>query len=173
MKTFEVDAECEVCGGTGLYIGMGESGGAAVICGRCKGKGHYLHTLNWNEFSGRKVKKGVKRVYETNPGIGIGEGPDRKGNIYKLEDFGGMPYSDWKEGKPFPPKSENRNYTCPAWWYQSANYELKPRWDECIFGGTFSSCKHFGAKQKCWKKWDKEYGQENTSSSENGEEKHK
>jgi len=71
-----------------------------------------------------------------------------------------MPYKDWLSGKPFLRGMENRKFTCPAWWYQSANYELKPSWDDnhrhCGFG-SFSACKYFPQKEGCWEKWDKEH----------------
>jgi hypothetical protein len=67
-----------------------------------------------------------------------------------------MPFKEWEAGLPFPPKSENRAYTCPAWWYQSENYKLKPEWETCPGIGLFSSCKHFCTKEKCWERWDKE-----------------
>jgi len=54
--------------------------------------------------------------------------------------------------------SENRLFTCPAWWYQSADYEKKPRWKECLVCGSFSSCNSFVEKEKCWKRWDVEFG---------------
>jgi hypothetical protein len=49
-----------------------------------------------------------------------------------------------------------RKYTCPAWWYQSADYKKKPNWKECLACGSFSSCKHFSIKQNCWDRFDKE-----------------
>jgi hypothetical protein len=49
-----------------------------------------------------------------------------------------------------------RNYTCPAWWYQSADYTKKPEWEECIACGSFSECKNFSNKEKCWEKFDAE-----------------
>jgi hypothetical protein len=144
-------AECTDCGATGLYVGFGERDGAAVVCGRCGGTG--CVTKTWTEFSKKKGRRRVKRVYKTNPGINIGE----KEGVCTLEDFGGMPYKDWAKGKPFPPKSENRKYTCPHWWYQGANYNLIPKWNECSnFGGYFSDCPNFKSKNKCWEKWDKE-----------------
>jgi hypothetical protein len=88
---------------------------------------------------------------QVNPGIVLG-GP--KGKF----DFGGMSYKDWSDGKLFLPKSEMREFTCPAWWYQIADYSKKPRWDGCIHVGSFSGCKHFGQKCECWERWDKEFG---------------
>jgi len=151
MKKIEFDEKCPSCSGTGLYIGMGERDGAAVVCYTCDGTGKYHFIHEYDEFENRINNPKAKRVYETNPGICVGEG-----NNCKLEDFGGMPYSDWIKNKKFPNKSEMRKYTCPAWWYQSANYKLKPDWKECLACGSFSSCKHFGNKEKCWERFDSE-----------------
>jgi hypothetical protein len=106
----------------------------------------------YEPFVDRAEPSGVVRVYEVNPGIVIGTG-----NGHKLEDFGGMPVKQWKPGLRFEPGRENRKFTCPAWWYQSANYKLKPEWDECneTLGGSFSNCKHFCNKAKCWARFDK------------------
>ena len=35
----EFDCECESCKGTGLYVGMAEREGSAVVCHTCKGTG--------------------------------------------------------------------------------------------------------------------------------------
>ena len=93
-------------------------------------------------------------MYEINPGIVIGEG-----NGHRLEDFVEMSFEEWKKGKPFLPGMENREYTCPAWWYQNADHKKEPNWDECweSLGSTFSNCKHFSAKEKCRQRWDKEF----------------
>jgi hypothetical protein len=151
MKTFAVNIVCRSCKGTGLYVGMGERSGAAVICHTCKGTGCEKFQIEYEPFTVRKDIRGIRRVYKTNPGICIGDG-----NGHTLEEFGGMPFKEWEAGLPFPSKSENRMYTCPAWWYQQENYKLKPDWETCIGMGSFSSCKHFSTKAKCWKRWDKE-----------------
>lgn len=150
MDQIKVKHECTSCDGTGLYSGMGESAHAAVVCSQCKGKG-------WQEsifepFTGRKEKPGIKRVYQANPGIKIGEG-----NGHKLEDFGGMPLADWVAGRPFERGMENRAYTCPRWWEQCTPGPM-PEWNECdnCLGSSFSRCSHFGEKAKCWERWDKE-----------------
>jgi hypothetical protein len=148
-----IDRACYACRATGLYVGIAERDGAAVVCYRCKGSGCERVITEWDDFEGRQSRPEVTRVYQVNPGIVIGVG---KGREFDLEDFGGMPADDWRDGKPFPPGSENRNWTCPAWWYQSADYEKKPNWDECGFG-AFSSCKHFPEKSKCWARWDAEH----------------
>jgi len=149
MKVIEFYQECKPCEGTGLYSGMGEGKDCGVVCHNCKGTGRYKFKHSYNEFTGRKPKD-VKHVYETNPGISVGEG-----NGHLFRDFGGMPYEEWQKTGQFPPKSENRMYTCPSWWYQSANYDLKPDWKECGYG-AFSNCEHFCNKHKCWDRFDAE-----------------
>jgi hypothetical protein len=155
-KTIEFDEECPSCRGTGLYVGFAEKDGFAVVCHTCDGTGkhHFEHT--YNEFTYRKDVQGVKRVLETNPGIGIGIGTTEEGEILTFESFGGMPYLEWVAGLPFPKGSEMRNYICPAWWYQGADYKQKPDWNECRGVGSFSSCKCFKTKEKCWERFDTE-----------------
>ena len=149
----EIDEKCKACKGTGLYVGLGESDGAAVVCNICKGTGcHYLR-IEYEDFTSRVRVKNIERVYQINPGIVIG-----KGNKFSLSEFGGMKFSDWEKGKPFPVKSENRKYTCPCWWYQNVDYDKKPDWEECFssLGSSFSNCRYFKEKDKCWERWDKE-----------------
>ena len=118
----EFDEECQSCGGTGLYVGLAERDGAAVVCAKCKGTGCFHFKHEYVEFTERKEHEDVLQVYEANPGIYIGVASGK----YALSDFGGMPYSHWGRGEPFPKESENRLLTCPAWWYQNADYKRKP-----------------------------------------------
>lgn len=145
------DTVCETCDGSGLYCGMAEKRGAAVVCSYCNGTGKVDIEISYRKFKEKKILDGIERVYETNPGIGIGS-TER----YQLSDFGGMPYDEWFNGGSFPKRSEMRNFSCPAWWYQCANYELKPDWDECVGCGSFSGCENFITKWKCWDRFDKE-----------------
>lgn len=144
--TWKQKAKCKSCNGTGIYRGLGEKGSVGVVCYKCKGKGEVELKIEWEDFEGKIKEKDIERVAEVNPGIIINEDPK----------FGGMNYDDWFKGKPFPLGSENRNFTCPAWWYQTANYKLKPNWPECAWGGSFSTCKNFKQKNRCWEKWDRE-----------------
>lgn len=148
----EIDEKCKACKGTGLYSGMGESKDSAVVCHTCKGTGchHFVH--EYEDFVARVPADKIKHVYETNPGIKVGNGGG-----YSFSDFGGMPYEDWAQGKPFLPGMENRKFTCPAWWYQSADYKQKPDWcHEFGFSfGSFTSCKQFPNKSSCWERFDK------------------
>lgn len=142
--------ECRSCNGTGLFQGMAERDGFAVICHKCDGTGAFKFVHEYQPFEKRKPKKGVLRVLQVNPGICLSTG-----NGHGIEAFGGISHSEWESGKPFPAGSEMRNFTCPAWWYQSANYELRPEWSECGFG-AFRSCKYFVVKAKCWDRFDAE-----------------
>lgn len=151
----EVDEKCPSCKGTGLYVGLTEHGDSAVVCHTCKGTGchHFVH--EYDEFAGRITRLKVYHVIETNPGVVVGVGGNSQ---YTLQDFGGMPYADWLAGKPFTQGMEMRQFTCPAWWYQAADYGKKPEWDKCdaTLGGTFSSCTHFRDKSQCWAQFDVE-----------------
>lgn len=149
-KEIRIKHECGSCGGTGLYVGMAERDGAAVVCGRCKGKGWQESVFQ--EFTGRKERKGVLRVFEANVGIVIGEGDG-----IKLSDFGGMPLADWISGKRFESGTENRAYACPRQWTQCAGGPM-PAWDKCYscLGRTFKNCAHFDDKATCWAQWDHE-----------------
>lgn len=148
----EFDEECSACKGTGVFQGMAERDGFAVVCHKCggTGKSHFIH--EYQEFTGRKEREGITNILQTNPGIMVGKGVG-------LE-FGGISYEQWKIDGKFPKGSEMRNFTCPAWWYQSADYKKKPKWDRCIICGSFSNCKYFEDKSKCWELWDKEYKEE-------------
>lgn len=150
-KRFSVREVCTSCGGTGLYCGMAEGEGAAVVCSTCKGSGCHVYVHEYKDFVQRTKRKGVKWVYEINPGIGVGQGQG-----LSFSDFGGMPFEAWWEGAPFSPGSEMRKYTCPAWWYQSADYKKKPNWDECVGCGAFVNCRHFKDKVKCWARFEAE-----------------
>ena len=58
----EIQTECPACHGTGLYQGMCEQDGCAVVCTKCGGKGYT--TFQYNEFTGKKVKEGIKEFLE-------------------------------------------------------------------------------------------------------------
>lgn len=55
-----VKAECQSCSGTGLYSGMCEAEGTAVICRTCDGTG--CETIRYKPYAGRKRKRGIKTI---------------------------------------------------------------------------------------------------------------
>lgn len=164
----EFDCECESCKGTGVYVDLAERNGLAVVCHTCEGSGEVHRKITYRDFEGRKKRTDVQRVVQAkpdvvqaNPGIAVGTGIERNGKTeYELSDFGGLPYGQWLEGAPFPKGSEMRRFTCPAWWYQTADCDKKPDWRDgevvCRGIGSFSSCDHFCEKEKCWARWDRE-----------------
>jgi hypothetical protein len=152
-KTFEVKEVCKSCNGTGLYKGMGERDGFGVVCYTCKGTGCHEFTHHYEEFKFKMVRSDIQQVIQANPGIALGV--DEAQGL-TLKSFGGMSYKDWVNGRIFPKGSEMRAFVCPAWWYQTVNYEQKPGWKECTLGGTFSGCSSFFQKGICWKRFDHE-----------------
>jgi len=148
MKTIEFDEKCKSCKGTGIHVGFAEGCSYGVVCHDCDGTGKHHFKHEYEEFTTRIVKEYVETVIEVNPGIGLsGE-----------KNYGGMSYTDFLSGKKFVRGMEMREFVCPAWWYQSADYSKKPNWDTCFPSGAFPSCKHFSAKEKCWERFDKENG---------------
>lgn len=147
----EWQEECKSCQGTGLFVGYAEKNGAAVICNKCKGTGCEHFKKEFYSFVGKKQKSNVTHVYATNPGFRI--------NPKTIE--GGVTLEEWENDTSivFQPGNEIRTRTCPAWWYQSVNYKLKPNWKECNSVNKFTDCRKFNTKEKCWRKWDTEYNE--------------
>jgi len=62
-----IDMECRSCEGTGLYSGMCEPKGVAVVCHTCNGSG--CEKLSYKPFIGRKPRTDIicssfKRKYD-------------------------------------------------------------------------------------------------------------
>jgi len=151
MAKFEVDAECNACDGTGLYVGLAERDGAAIVCQRCKGTGKEHILIQYKPFVKRKKRSGIVRVFDVNTGYVIGNGPN-----CKLEDFGGMPVEEWEQGKPFPLGSEGRDYICPKRYVQSTGKSFD--YEKCSHsvGKRFEDCKFYVDKKECWRDYDKQ-----------------
>ena len=152
MSRIEFDELCKSCGGVGLYVGCCERDGIAVVCNTCNGTGkhHFIH--EYEEFTEKKIREDIERVIQTSTGVIVGKIND------DISWVGGMSYKDWFNGKKFEIGMEMRSRTCPAWYYQSVDYDRKPNWNECCSFGSFSSCVNFVDKHKCWERWDKEFG---------------
>ena len=58
-----IRTECGDCGGTGLYSGMCEGNGEAVICLGCQGTG--CKEVRYKPYSGRKGKRGIRTVRQS------------------------------------------------------------------------------------------------------------
>lgn len=101
MKKIELTIECPDCKGTGVYSGMGEGDGIAVVCYKCKGTGAYKYSYLYNDFTGRKEKEGIKRVYLKGYGYTLGLGKINFSNgIGEIDmDKEGVSYSEFLAGK--------------------------------------------------------------------------
>lgn len=56
-----VAAACSSCGASGLYSGMCEGKGSAVICLDCGGTG--CQTIEYQPYEGRRHKRGIKEIH--------------------------------------------------------------------------------------------------------------
>ena len=147
-QTISWTQQCADCKGIGLYQGMGEREGASVVCKSCRGTGEQHFTKEYEPFAGRRKPVGITQVYQTNPGIMLAN------DIVP----GGVSIEQWLEEPDSPQQAgaEMREHTCPAWWYQGANFSLQPQWSECRKSMKFSDCPSFAKKEKCWERWDRE-----------------
>ena len=59
----EIDFECKSCNGTGIYVGVCARDGAGGVCEFCHGTGCYTFIFCGKKFTGRKIRKDIKRVY--------------------------------------------------------------------------------------------------------------
>ena len=156
------EAECESCSGTGLYQGMCEKDGAAVICSCCKGTGRRTIEFTYNKFTGRKDLKVVERVYITAGGYGIcaQDITTKEGNTIKFSEAG-CSYRDWKNGvEPKPIEDLHCPYIHTSQRMQNQEHKAHSLYKTCCyeylgFGSSLASCKLFKSKDLCWKEYHK------------------
>ncbi|HME04481.1 MAG TPA: hypothetical protein VKG38_15785 [Solirubrobacteraceae bacterium] len=80
-QTLKIEVECESCDGTGLYRGMAEPPGVAVVCLNCDGTG--CVKLTFKSFHGLKKRRDVKTVQRSRGSfIGTGVGPAGRSITY-------------------------------------------------------------------------------------------
>jgi hypothetical protein len=152
MKTIEMEIECPACNGTGVYTGMAERGGAAVVCRQCKGTGAYQYKYSYNEFTGRKQRDDVKRVYKGGYGYVIATGIIAFGKTAVDMDKEGVSYSDFLSGEM---PSHTTTIACPMLADQGACHDIKGFVDECMelhggWIGNISQCNNQCNKADCW-----------------------
>jgi len=85
----KIKTECKSCRGTGLYRGMAEPEGVAVVCLTCKGTG--CAEIEYTPFTERKRRSDVRTVKQSRGSFIMSCGPVGCGVSY--EDFmrGRMP----------------------------------------------------------------------------------
>ncbi len=82
----KVNVECSACGGTGLYSGMCEGEGCAVICLGCSGSG--MATLTYKPFTHRKKMAGANELkISKSRGTFIGTGVGAVGASMSYAEF--------------------------------------------------------------------------------------
>ena len=87
----KVECQCDSCDGTGVYSGMCEGPGHAVVCLGCDGTGKTV--LTYKEFTGLKRAKGIKTVAASR-GRFLATGVGSKGES--------IPYAEFYAGKKKP-----------------------------------------------------------------------
>lgn len=152
MKT--VKAECSSCSGTGLYAGMAERDGAAVVCFQCKGTGR--KDITYTPFTARKRRTGITRVYKKGTSYVIAPKVIDFEGIGKIDlSKEGVTYEEWLSG--VNPK-HIRQLGCPMMTDQSACHGVDGFTDVCnkLNGGWLSiipTCKCEN-KSACWERFD-------------------
>ena len=160
MKEIKLKIECQSCRGTGVYKGMGERDGAAVICYKCKGTGCYDYVFNYTEFTERVPAKNINRVYLDGYGYCLSDKKAVTLDNGSYVDFPneGVSYEDFLKGKM--PK-HIKTMACPMMADQGACHDIKGFTEKCgkLNNGYVSfipSCKYSTKKKTCWERFDKE-----------------
>ena len=139
---FEVDIECQSCNGTGLYVGVCERDGCAVVCHTCNGSGMFHHKFKYKLFTGRKLCNKIERVFKNTCGyVHSAKDCTNQGRTIKFSE-GGIKYAEWLAGgQPKPMKS----LYCPKQWTnQQWSCEMHD------YGSLITECKQYLDKSKCW-----------------------
>ena len=84
-----IKAECSSCDGTGLYRGVAEKPGTAVVCLTCKGTG--CRDIDYTPFSSRKRRSDVREVLLSRGSFIFSCGPIGKPISYEEFLSGKMP----------------------------------------------------------------------------------
>ena len=154
MKKIEMLIECPSCEGTGVYVGMAERAGAAVVCTKCKGTGEYLFTYTYNDFTGRKTREDVQRVYLSGYGYVIApEVVNYKGAGEIDMSLEGVSYDEFLKGKM---PQHIKKLGCPMMADQGACHNIEGFTDRCnSFNDGWLSYIPRGANRPnaatCWK----------------------
>lgn len=156
-KVFKATIVCQSCGGTGLYSGMSERKGCAVICNDCDGTGREQFEFEYEVFKKRKGRKDIKRVFKDSCGYGScpNDYTTKEGRVIHYSK-GGCTYQEWVKGvKPLPVE----DLYCPMSWESqhiqnddNKHYKTlySPRCSPSLSCGCISDCKLFSDKAKCW-----------------------
>lgn len=144
-RSIDLQIRCQACDGTGLYVGMAERDGSAVVCSRCKGSGNYAYHFEYEPFVERTAPpEGVTRVHLA------------RGYVLspKHPDCSGIPVNEYEPGMVVP---ADEGLYCP-YLYTHQVWCAKPEKRHpdyepaapVLAGRYISSCKHWDSKAECW-----------------------
>ena len=153
----EIKIKCQSCKGSGLYVGIGERDGAAVVCSMCNGEGFVF--FKYEEFIGIEKREDVERVYIPSYGYVIAPKEidfKEHGKIDLRKE--GVSYEEWQSGKK--PK-HIKQLVCPMIADQGACHKIKGFFKECerlhgtcLLGVRPRTCNHLSKKEECWKRFE-------------------
>lgn len=159
MPKLELEIQCKSCQGTGLYQGVGEGKGTAVVCYDCKGTGKAHYSFQYEEFTGRKLRDDVERVYRRGSPYKLGLGKINFDDIGEIDmDHEGISYREFLNGDT--PK-HIKQLGCPMMVDQGACHEIKGFVETCneLNGGWINyipNCKNKKNILQCWKRFEEE-----------------
>jgi hypothetical protein len=121
--------------------------------------GEYHHVFQYNEFTKRRKKDNVSRVYKSSMGYVIAPKVlefDNQGTIDMTKE--GVSYKEFLKGK-LPEYIEGLG--CPMQADQSMCHDVKGFVDKCMklhggYIGVISKCKYQPNKAECWKRFKNE-----------------
>lgn len=157
MPKIEMFIECSACGGSGVYSGIGEGEGVAIICHQCKGTGKYFYIYHYTEFTGRKIKEDIERVYKTGSRFKLGLGKVDFKDVGIIDmDKEGVSYKEFLSG--YLPE-HIKELECPMMADQGVCHDKEGFVEECnrLHGGWISyipKCKNAANKLECWKRFE-------------------
>lgn len=144
QSKISVSAVCRSCSGTGLYVGMAERNGAAVVCATCRGTGET--SVAYEPFVERAAPP--EKVTSVHVARGYGLDP-----AHPLCD-GGMPVEGWKPGATVP--ADEKLY-CPfLYTHQDWCAHPDPKWGGPPFaavGRMIPDCPLWPQKAECWQRY--------------------
>ncbi|MHA1482024.1 MAG: hypothetical protein ACTSQA_01130 [Candidatus Heimdallarchaeaceae archaeon] len=144
--------QCKSCKGTGLYTGIAEREGAGVICWTCKGTGRVKKEHNYTEFTGRKRRKDITRVFKEGWGYVIVDEDivTEEGIEMPFTKFG-CTYEEWLAGAT--PK-ELTFLICPHQPNMNLSNKSVDNCKDLNWGMTVRQCPHYSTKEKCWEEYE-------------------
>jgi RecJ-like exonuclease len=151
-----IERACGACGGTGIYVGMGEREGAAVVCSSCKGTGKVTLHQKHPKFKVRVRRKDVERVFQTGCGYIISAKDVKvEGKPTVRFSQAGASYEDWLNGAtPKPIEDLHCPYMHTNQNMQMSDHEAHDLYLDRCSGGNLGSliadCKLNHDKAKCW-----------------------